>query len=179
MRRALSITSPLHHCVTLSLLLLTGCASDPTQGYSFTSSHDSTVRTVAVPIFANPTYEHGLEVELTDAIIKEIQAKTPWRVVPEGSGANTTLSGTLSDSRLRRLSTGPFTGMSQELSVELTVDFDWKDSRSGKVLVARRNFVASEAFVPASPANERLEKGQHAAVQRMARDIVAELRSNW
>lgn len=171
--------SPLLAALALATASLAGCAADPTQGYAFTSSHDATVRTVAVPIFANPTFAHGLEVELTDAIIKEIQAKTPWRVVPEGGGANTTLSGTLADSRLRRLSTGPFTGMAQELSVELSVDFDWKDARTGKTIVSRRNFVASEAFVPASPANERLEKGQHAAIQRMARDIVAEMRSNW
>ena len=157
---------------------LGGCSSDPTQGYSFTRSHDSSVRTVAVPIFQNPTFARGLEVELTDAIIKEIQSKTPWRVAPEGA-ANSTLSGTLTNSQMRRLSTGNATGMSQEISVELTVDFEWKDTRSGKVLVSRKSFTASEAFVPATPANERVEAGQHAAIQRLARDIVAELRSNW
>ena len=161
-----------------AVALLSGCASDPTQGYSFTRSHDSTVRTVAVPIFQNPTFSRGLEVELTDAIIKEIQAKTPWRVAPEGT-ANTTLSGTLTNSRMRRLSTGRDTGFSQELEVELTVDFDWKDARTGKSIVSRKSFTAAEAFVPASPANERVEAGQHAAIQRLARDIVAELRSNW
>ena len=159
-------------------LWLGGCSADPTQGYSFTHSHDETVRTVSVPMFQNPTFTRGIEVELTDAIIKEIQAKTPWRVTTEGS-ANTTLTGTLTDSRLRRLSIGRDTGYSQEIAVELTVDFDWKDSRTGKTLVSRRSFTASEAFIPASPANERIEAGQHAAVQRLARDIVAELRSNW
>ncbi len=165
-------------CAAVCGTMLSGCASDPTQGYSFTASHDDTIRTVAVPIFANPTYSHGLEVELTDAIIKEIQAKTPWRVT-SGGAANTTLSGTLTDSRMKRLAIGRGTGYSQELAVELVVDFDWKDVRTGKTLVSRRNFVASESFVPATPANERIEAGQHAAVQRMARDIVAELRSNW
>ena len=161
-----------------AVALLGGCASDPTQGYSFTRSHDTTVRTVAVPIFQNPTFARGLEIELTDAIIKEIQSKTPWRVAPEGT-ANTTLSGTLASSRMRRLSTGRDTGMSQELQVELTVDFDWKDARTGKSIVSRKSFTAAEAFVPASPANERVEAGQHAAIQRLARDIVSELRSNW
>jgi hypothetical protein len=156
-----------------------GCASDPTRGYAFASSHDASIRTVAVPIFQNPTYTRGIEVELTDAIIKEIQAKTPWRVVPEGSGANSTLSGKLTDSRLHRLSTSPGTGYAQELAVELTVDFDFKDARTGKTIVSRRGFTASDEFVPASPANERIEKGEHGAVQRLARDIVAELRSNW
>jgi hypothetical protein len=181
------MSRPLRQLVLLSLgglaaaslcLAMGACSSDPTQGYSFTASHDGSVRTVAVPIFQNPTHTYGLEVELTDAIIKEIQAKTPWRVTREGT-ANTTLSGTLTDSRLRRLSIGRGTGYSQELAVELTVDFDWKDVRTGKTLVSRRSFTASEAFVPATPANERIEGGQHAAIQRLARDIVAELRSNW
>jgi len=172
-------TSSLRHLVTPSLLLLApACASDPTQGYAFTNSHDAAIRTVAVPIFQNPTFEKGLEIELTDAVIKEIQRSTPWRIAPEGT-ANTTLAGTLTNSRLRRLSTGRETGYAQELAVELTVDFDWKDARTGKTLVARRSFTATESFVPASPANERLEAGQHAAIQRLARDLVAELRSNW
>lgn len=157
---------------------LTACASDPTQGYALTPSHDETVRTVAVPIFQNPTFARGVEIELTDAIIKEIQAHTPWRVAPEGT-ANTVLTGTLTDQRLRRLSTERNTGLVQEMDVELTVDFEWKDSRTGKVLIARKSFTASDTFVPTKGIGERLESGQEAAVQRLARDIVAELRSSW
>lgn len=165
-------------CGLLAMLLGPGCATDPTQGYALASAHDETVRTVAVPIFQNPTFEHGLEVELTDAIIKEIQANTPWRVTTEGT-ANTVLTGSLTDHRLRRLSTNRGTGYVQELDVQLTVNFEWKDNRTGRTLVARRNFTASDTFIPANPLGERLESGQHAAVQRLARDIVAELRSTW
>lgn len=160
------------------LALIPGCASDPTKGYAFTSSQDETIRTVAVPVFKNPTYTEGIEVDLTDAIIKEIQRATPWRVVPEGT-ANSTLSGTLSDSRLRRISIARGSGLAQEMLVELTVDFEFKDVRTGKVLVSRKNFTASDTFVPTRPAGERLELGQHGAVQKLARDIVAELRSDW
>lgn len=166
-------------CTAAMLACGGGCASDPTQGYAFASSHDASIRTVAVPIFENPSFAHGLEVELTDAIIKEIQAKTPWRVVPMGSGANSTLTGKLAEPKLHRLSTSPGTGYAQELAVQLSVDFDFKDARTGKTILSRRGFAASDEFVPASPANERIEKGQHGAVQRLARDIVAELRSSW
>lgn len=155
-----------------------GCAASPTEGYAFVSSHDDTIRTVAVPIFQNPTYSHGLEVQLTDAIIKEIQRSTPWRVAPEGT-ANATLTGTLTGSELRRLSQARGTGLGQEMSVRLTVDFEFKDVRTGKVLVSKKEFTASDTFIPANPAGERLEVGQHAAVQRLAKDIVNELRSNW
>jgi hypothetical protein len=164
--------------LALAALACGSCASDPRQGYAQASAHDATIRTVSVPIFENPTFARGLEVELTDAIVKEIQRSTPWRVTRE-QGANTTLVGTLTDSRLRRLSTQRDSGYVQEVAVELTVDFEFKDNRSGKTLVSRRSFTASDAFVPARPAGERLEAGQHAAVQRLARDIVAELRSAW
>ncbi len=157
---------------------LSGCASDPTRGYALSSSYDTAVRTVHVPIFKNPTFSRGLEADLTEAVIKEIQAATPWRVVGSRD-AETELTGTIVDARLRSLSTDRRTGLAQELDVELTVDFEWRDRRSGKVLVARKSFTASEAFAPASPVQETLESGQFAAVQRLARDIVTELRGEW
>lgn len=159
-------------------LFLGGCASDPTQGYSFNSSFDSSVRTVFVPTFQNSTYTRGIESELTEAIVKEIQRSTPWRVTGE-SDAQTTLSGSITDTRLRELSFGRDTGYSQELDFEITTEFSWKENRSGKVLAARKNFIAADTFTPARGVGERIESGQHGAVQKLARDIVAELRSRW
>jgi hypothetical protein len=67
----------------------------------------------------------------------------------------------------------------QELGVQLTVDFEWVDNRTGKTIVARRSFTAQSTFIPQRGVGERLETGKSAAVQRLARDIVAELRSAW
>jgi hypothetical protein len=129
-------------------------------------------------MFQNPTYVRGLEVELTDAIVKEIQRSTPWRVTRD-ENANASLTGTLTDQKLRRLSTGRESGLVQEVMVQLTVDFDFKDRRTGKTLVSRKNFAAADTFIPATGVGERIEAGQHSAVERLARDIVAELRSSW
>jgi hypothetical protein len=67
----------------------------------------------------------------------------------------------------------------QELSVQITVDFAWRDNRSGETLKARQNFSAADTFVPSNPTGERIEIGQNAAAQRLARDIVSELRGAW
>lgn len=155
-----------------------GCASDPTQGYSFRSTYGETVRSVAVPLFENRTYAKGIETALTEALIKEIQRSTPWVVVSPDQ-ADTVLSGSITDSSLRALSTSRRSGLVQEMAVKLTVDFDWTSARTGQVIVSRRAFDAVETFVPARGTAERLELGEAAAVQEMARDIVAELRSNW
>ncbi|HZW06955.1 MAG TPA: hypothetical protein VFF65_07510, partial [Phycisphaerales bacterium] len=80
---------------------------------------------------------------------------------------------------LRDLSTGRETGLVQELSFEVVCDFAWKDTRSGKALAARRNFSAARTFVPANGARERIEVGENAAIQQLAREIVAEMRSGW
>ena len=157
------------------------CSSDPTRGYSFTSTHPGAIHSVAVPVFDNQSFHHGLEVQLTDALIKEIQRNTPWVVIQgsAGGGADTTLSGIITQTNLRSLTTSSKTGLVQEMAVEVTVDFDWRDARTGKYLVSRRDFRATESFVPTTTSRERLELGEHAAIQELARSIVAELRSNW
>jgi hypothetical protein len=155
-----------------------GCSSDPTRGYSFRPAYDQSVRTIEVPIFENPTFYHGVEVQLTDAIIKELQRQTPYAVVASGS-AQSTLSGTVTDVRLRPMTTNRRTGLVEDIAVSMTIDFTWRDNRSGQPLVQRSSFTASEDFVPSRPTNERLELGEHAVVQELARAVVNEMRSKW
>lgn len=157
---------------------LGGCASDPTTGYSTHSTYDESVRSVAVPVFDNTTYNIGLEAMLTEAIIKEMRLVTPWVVTSPGN-SETTLSGSITRSDLISYSRESQIGLVQEVGVRITVSFDWVDNRTGKTLVARREFTATEPFVPSRPAGERLAVGEQAAIQELARDIVAELRSNW
>lgn len=160
------------------VLLLAACASDPSQGYSFSAARKSSVRTISVPVFQNTTFSRGVETELTNAIVQEIQRTTQWKVV-SGRTAQTVLSGTLTSSDLRPLSTSSSTGLVLEQGVELTVDFEWRDSGSGEVLIARKGFKSLQSFVPSRGTGERLELGQHAAVQELARAMVNELRSAW
>jgi hypothetical protein len=158
--------------------LVCGCASDPGQGYSFASAHDESIHSIYVPVFTNNTYSHGIETELTDAIVKQLKAATPWKVTSE-STAQTTLTGRITNSRLQALSLGRTSGLVQEQAVILTIEFEWRDNLSGKVLTSRKNFTASEIFVPSQNVGERLEAGQDGAIQKLARGVVDELRSSW
>lgn len=155
-----------------------GCASDPSQGYTFKSTHDENIHSVYVPVFLNNTFTHGIETDLTDAIIKQMKVATPWKVTSE-STAQTTLTGRITDSRLQALSIGRTSGLVQEQAVILTIEFEWRDNRTGKVLTSRKNFSASEIFVPSQGVGERIEAGQDGAIQKLARGVVDELRSSW
>lgn len=162
-------------CVAATLAV--GCSSDPTQGYSFRSTRAADIRTISIPVFDNQSFNHGVETQLTEAITKEVQRMTNWVVVTRN--AQTTLTGSITSSRLRPLSTSSSTGLVLEQAVELNVDFEWRDARTGEVLVSRRGLKAMESFVPARGTDERIDLGTHAAIQELARTIVNELRTNW
>lgn len=162
----------------LVLLTLAACASDPRSGYTFASAWDESIETVAVPMFDNVTFSHGMEVALTDAVVKQIQARTPWRVTSQET-ADTTLTAVIRAVDIQRLSTARVSGLSEQVALEVTIDFEWKDNASGRVLAARRDFRASEAFIPAQGVGERIELAENAAVEEIARDIVDALRSGW
>jgi hypothetical protein len=158
-------------------VMVPGCAADPRQGYSTQSTFPEEIRTVSVPIFRNYSTTPGIEAEITEAIIKEIQRSTPMKVVT--TEGDSTLMGVITAVEMRRLSVRSGTGLVQELAVQLTVDFDWRDTRRGEMLASRRNFVVSDTFVPAVGVGERIESGQHSAAQRLAKDLVSEMRAAW
>lgn len=168
--------------VTAALLGLAGCASDPHKGYVFGSTYDAGVRTVAVPVFDNTTFTPGLEQTLTEAIVKRIQSSTPWRIAGRGS-ADTVLTGVIDDARLNLLTSTPGTGFMQEQTLTLRVAFTWIDNRTGEVRVQRERFSVASSFTPARGAagepGERIEIGQRAAIDELARAIVAELRADF
>ena len=150
-----------------------GCA-----GYQAGGGYQGDIRTASVNMFANQTYEIGLEAQLNEAITKEIQRATPWRVVSSGV-ADAVLTGSITESRLESISVDSATGLTEELGVRITVSFEWRDQRSGRPLVQREQFSAMGTFVPAQGIGQRIETGRRGAVQELARDIVDLLRSDW
>ena len=164
--------------MALCLAALTSCSSDPTKGYSSTSTFPQAISSVSVPIFTTKSYVRNVEFELTDALIKEIEARTPYKVTSE-QRADTIVLGQINSVELGQLSKSPRTGLSEEVIVSVTIDFQWRDLRSGKVLLERKAYSGHGLFVPSSPTSEPVELGTFATVQQLARDVVAEMRMDW
>lgn len=154
-----------------------GCSTDPSRGYSFSPTIEGRARTVRVDIFDNYTFSKGAEVELTEAIIKELQRSTNLKVARDA--ADTSLTGVVRSVTMKQVARDSVTGLVDQLSIKIAVDFEWKDSRTGAVLVGRKNFSAVDTFVPAQGTGEPIEMGRRTATQRLAQDLVAELRSAW
>jgi len=164
--------------LTAVVLLLRGCASDPSRGYSKQSLYPQNIATVHIPIFENATFDRDVEFELTDAVIKEIESRTPYKVA-SSSHADTILTGRIRTVTRDSLSRSRLTGLSEEVIVSVTIDFQWRDLRSGNLLVARESFSGHGLFVPSRPSSEPIALGKFAAVQQLARDVVDEMQSDW
>lgn len=177
MRTPLAIT-----CLLAATTTIAGCSSDPTKGYSIGWTFDEDIRTVEVPVFENITFVTGIERDLTDAVIKRIQSRTPWRVTT-GPRADSTLSGEITDIRRQFLSQDPISGFAQELTVSVAVSVTWRDNRTGETLVDVRNYSASDAYIATrgveGEPGERTELGERGAVDELAEAIVSLMRDRW
>jgi hypothetical protein len=160
------------------LMLLTLTLGQLGCGYSSKELFPTEVHTVAVPIFENRTFYRGIEFELAEAMVKQVESRTPYKVVAPGT-AQTILEGTITDIEQTQLSRRRPGGLPQEMEVTVTVDFVWKDLGRGGVIKDRRGFQAVGRYIPTAGIGEPFETAQHDAVERLARDIVSTMRSDW
>ena len=156
----------------------TSCETDPTVGYSSSSLYPKQYQSIAIPIFQNSTMTRDVEFMLTDAIIKEIQVRSPYRVVDKHV-AETILTGTITSMELSTLSRSQTTGLDNEVLFKVVIDFEWYDQVNGNRIVGRKNFASSAVFIPSRPSSEPLEIGQFAVVQQLASDIIDQMQASW
>ncbi len=168
-----------------ALLLVSGCyyhqsgsddGSAAQKGYAWHSLYRQDVQTVSVPIFVNKSFTRGIEFSLTQAVVKQLEANAPYKVV-SSSRSDTVLEGEIVAVQTRTLSSGSRNALPQEQLSSLRVNFIWKDLRNGKILTERRNFDVAATFYPTL--GEGRFVGQQEAVQRLALAIVQELQADW
>jgi len=99
-------------------------------GYTTYPNYDTSIHTVRVPIFKNVTIYRGMEFDLTRAVIRTIEARTPYKVVSAESSADTELIGTIA-----AMDKGVINRNQQnevrEAQTTLAVDIIWRDLRPG------------------------------------------------
>ncbi len=119
--------------LTMALGLFTGCVSDGHLnlfGYTTAPTYDCDIRTVYVPIFENVSFRRGLEFDLTRAIVREIEAKTPYKVVNRRDQADTELVGKIVGRRKQLINVNQL-GETRDAEVVLAVELQWNDLRPG------------------------------------------------
>ena len=160
----------------LVCLALGACSG--AKGWKAGSTLPTKYRSIAVPIFQNATYDRQVGYQLTEAVQKRIQQSSNYAIASEGS-ADTVLRGKVTKVDIKQLSQSLGTGLSEEVGVTVTIDWEWVDMRTGKPIVQRNGFASSGVVVASRPQAEPLDLARYQAVQQLAQDIVANMQADW
>jgi hypothetical protein len=104
---------------------LAGC------GYSIRPPYNKDISTVYVPPFRSRTFRRDVNLMLTEEVIKEIERRTPYKVVGHEEGADTTLQGEINFTDKNLILPNPF-NLPRQLTATLTANMTWTDNRSEK-----------------------------------------------
>jgi hypothetical protein len=169
----------------LSVLALTGCGYDQSganydkpskSGYQWHSLYREDVQTVAVPVFTTKDFRRGVEFKLSKAVVNQLEAHSPYKVVAR-ERADTVLEGEISKVDVSTLSRSFVEGVPQEQLMVVTVNFLWKDLRTGRILMQRKNFQQTASFYPTLGEGEFV--GAQDAIEKLALGIVQEMQADW
>ncbi|MGE3314471.1 MAG: LPS assembly lipoprotein LptE, partial [Planctomycetaceae bacterium] len=120
-----------------AVLSASGC------GYNIGAPFQAEIQSIYVPIFTSTSYRRNLEYQLTEAVHKEIQKQSHFRLVKEPQ-ADTRLTGHIIDVRKERLGENGYDDP-RELQMQFSVEVTWEDLRTGQILVQQRLPISPEA----------------------------------
>jgi hypothetical protein len=142
---------PVLACLALAL---PSCESDGNFtlfGYTTKPNYNSCIHKVYVPMFKNLTFWRGIEFELTKAVVREIEAKTPYKVVSCAADADTELTGTIISFNKDILNRNQLNEV-REAQTTLAVQVVWRDLHTGEILSQPKPPGGVVPIVPAVPA---------------------------
>lgn len=158
-----------------SFVGLCGCAE--MSGYSNESLFPEDVSSVYVEMFDNRSFRRGVEYELTGALAKRIEAETPYKIISDRSRADTIISGQIVSAGETRLSTERQTGRSLEKEVELRAVVNWKNLKTGELLIDSKSVSASASY--SEWQEQGFRYGSTLAANNLAQRIVELMEKEW
>jgi hypothetical protein len=167
-------------CLPGLLVLLAGCA-----GYQLGDRglYPSDIQTVYVPMFESASFRRNLGERLTEAVQKQIELKTPYKVVGDPN-ADSILSGRIIGEG-KNLVVGSKTGDPREVQVNLQVQVSWIDRRGNTIRRAEPVPLPPEMTDVGGTGNvipevgQSIATGQQQAINRVAQQIVGLMEAPW
>lgn len=162
-------------------LLLALCSAGC--GYIVGNPYPASIRTVHVPTFTNSTFRRGYELQLTEAVQKQIQLRTPFRLVGANE-ADTRLIGHIKTLDKNLTNQNRYDDP-RELELRYTVEVRWENARTGELLGQQQipissslaTVIATSSFTPET--GQSLATATQQAHDQLARQIVQLMEMTW
>ena len=170
-------TTKIHILLYISLfsficLLFYGCG-----GYSNQSIFPEDVKTIYLKMFDNQDFRRGIEYDLTDALAKRIEADTPYKIVSNQDYADSVISGQIVSIGEFALTTERDTGHVLEKEVEVRAVVNWKNLKTGELLIDSRTIGSSASY--SEYQQQDFKYGSTLAANNLAVRIVELMEKDW
>lgn len=152
-----------------------GCAE--MSGYSSESLFPEEVDSVYVEMFDSRSFRRGVEYELSNALAKRIEAETPYKIISSRDRADTVISGQILSISESWLSSEREVGRALEKEVELRAVVNWKNLKTGELLIDNQSVSASASF--SEWQNQGFGYASSLAANNLARKIVELMEKEW
>ncbi len=160
----------------LAAAVVAGC------GYSVRPPYDLNVKTVYVPIFRSRTFRRDVNLMITEELIKEIERRTPYKVVGRQDLADTTLEGELNFTDKNIVVENPF-NLPRQLNTTLTANVRWTDNRTKKDVgdpIINNGMMSVTTIYNFFPeVGETSEAAFLRSCQMMAKELVGAMEKKW
>jgi hypothetical protein len=147
-------------------------------GYSVRPPFDQKVRTVYVPVFRSQTFRREINYQLTELVMKEIERRTPYKVVGTPEGADTVLEGVIQSEMKNVIVESPY-NLPRQLNAVITVSVTWTTNPPTEAERRRGPTVISEMVNFAPELGETTETAFYRASQNIATQIVDMMEMPW
>lgn len=160
--------------------MLAGCAA---YRIGNDSLYNPNIRTVYIPIVRNDTFRPMVGVQLTEALVKAVELKSPYKVVGDPSADSTLTCRVTSESK--QVITENRTDDPRAIDAILTIELSWLDRR-GNMLMENRFvppgqfsllFTQSGHFVPEG--GQSISTALQHDIERLAEMIVQQMETRW
>ena len=146
-------------------------------GYSNESLFPEEVRSVYVEMFDSRSFRRGVEYELSDALAKRIEAETPYKIISSRDRADTVISGQILSIGESWLSSEREVGRALEKEVEVRAVVNWKNLKTGELLIDNQSVSASASY--SEWQNQGFRYASTLAANNLARRIVELMEKEW
>jgi hypothetical protein len=154
---------------------LSGCGN--MGGYSTQGLFPDNVATVRLEMFDNRSFRRGTEYDVTDALAKRIEADTPYKIVSDSDRADSVISGQLMSIGESTLTIDRNTARPLEKEVILTAVVNWKDLKTGKMMINNQTVTATASY--SGFQNQDFTYASTLAANRLAGKIVELMEQHW
>jgi len=153
------------------------CGCSGIGSYSNESLFPADVNTVCLEMFDNRTFRRNVEYELSDALAKRIETDTPYKIVSSRDRADTVIGGQIVSITESALSLERELGGVLEKELEVRAVVNWKNLKTGQLLIANRSVSATASYSPIQ--KQDFAYASSLAANNLARKIVELMEKKW